>query len=167
MMRQKKYFSRFKEPLAPLPNLVEPQLNSYKWLLEEGIQEVFNEFSSIKDFSEKKFELDFLDFKLDKPKNDEWTAKERKENYETTIKVNVRLKNKILGTTKEQEVLMADIPLMTDHGTFIINGNERLIVPQLARSFGVFFTSQELKGKNHFGAKIIPSRGAWIELDSE
>lgn len=70
MMRQKKYFSRFKEPLAPLPNLVEPQLNSYKWLLEEGIQEVFNEFSSIKDFSEKKFELDFLDFKLDKPKND-------------------------------------------------------------------------------------------------
>lgn len=167
MMRQKKYFSRFKEPLAPLPNLVEAQLVSYKWLLEKGLKEVFAEFSSIKDYSDKKFELDFTGFQLEKPKHDEFFAKENKMNYEAPLKVMVRLKNKILGSVKEQEIFMADFPLMTDHGTFIINGIERLIVPQLARSFGVFFTVQELKGKNYFGAKIIPARGAWIEIESD
>ncbi len=166
-MRQKKYFSRFKEPLAPLPNLVEAQLVSYKWLLEKGLKEVFAEFSSIKDYSDKKFELDFTGFQLEKPKHDEFFAKENKMNYEAPLKVMVRLKNKILGSVKEQEIFMADFPLMTDHGTFIINGIERLIVPQLARSFGVFFTVQELKGKNYFGAKIIPARGAWIEIESD
>ncbi len=167
MIRQKKYFSRFKEPLAPLPNLVEAQLVSFQWLLEKGLKEVFGEFSSIKDYSDKKFELDFTGFHLDKPKHDEFFAKENKMNYEATLKVMVRLKNKILGSVKEQEIFMADFPLMTDHGTFIINGIERLIVPQLARSFGVFFTSQETKGKNYFGAKIIPARGAWIEIESD
>ncbi|MES3006062.1 MAG: hypothetical protein V4664_03895 [Patescibacteria group bacterium] len=167
MMRQKKYFSRFKEPLTPLPNLVEAQLVSYKWLLEKGLKEVFAEFSSIKDYSDKKFELDFTGFQLEKPKHDEFYAKANKMNYEAPLKVMVRLKNKVLGSTKEQEIFMADFPLMTDHGTFIINGIERLIVPQLARSFGVFFTSQELKGKNFFGAKIIPARGAWIEIESD
>ena len=167
MMRQKKYFSRFKEPLAPLPNLVEAQLASFKWVLEKGLAEVFGEFSSIKDYSDKKFELDFTGFHLDKPKHDEFFAKENKMNYEASLKVMVRLKNKILGSVKEQEIFMADFPLMTDHGTFIINGIERLIVPQLARSFGVFFTSQETKGKMYFGAKVIPARGAWIEMETD
>ena len=167
MMRPKKYFSRFKEPLAPLPNLVEAQLESFKWLLDKGISEVFSEFSSIKDYSDKKFELDFFDFQLEKPKFDEFYAKENKVNYEAPLKVMVRLKNKIVNTTKEQEIFVADFPLMTDHGTFIINGIERLIVPQLGRSYGVFFTSQELKGKTYFGAKILPARGAWIEIDTD
>ncbi len=167
MMRPKKYFSRFKEPLAPLPNLVEGQLESYKWLLDKGLKEVFGEFSSIKDYSEKKFELEFTGYELTKPKYDEHYAKENKMNYEGGLKVMIKLKNKILGSTKEQEVFMADFPLMTDHGTFIINGIERLIVPQIIRSYGVFFTSQELKGKNYFGAKIIPARGAWIELETD
>lgn len=166
-MRQKKYFSRFKEPLAPLPNLVEGQLDSFKWLLEKGLKDVFDEFVSIKDYSDKKFELDFTGFELAKPKYDEFHAKDNKTNYEGGLKVMVRLKNKILGTTKEQEIFMADFPMMTDHGTFIINGIERLIVPQIIRSYGIFFTSQELKGKNYFGAKIIPARGAWIEIESD
>ncbi len=167
MLRQKKFFSRFKEPLAPLPNLVEGQIESYKWLLTEGLKEAFAEFSSISDYTGKKFELGFVGFELEKPKFDEWHAKENKLNYEAPLKLMVRMKNKILGVEKEQEIFMADFPLMTEHGTFIINGIERTIVPQLARSFGAFFTSQELKGKTYFGAKIIPQRGAWIEIDSE
>ncbi len=166
-MRQKKYFSRFKEPLAPLPNLVEGQIESYKWLLDKGLKEVFSEFVSIKDYSDKKFELDFTGFEIVAPKYDEFHAKENKMNYEGGLKVMVKLKNKILGSVKEQEVFMADFPMMTDHGTFIINGIERLIVPQIIRSYGAFFTSQEVKGKNYFGAKIIPARGAWIEIESD
>ncbi|HEY1037250.1 MAG TPA: DNA-directed RNA polymerase subunit beta [Candidatus Paceibacterota bacterium] len=166
-MRQKKYFSRFKEPLAPLPNLVEGQIESYKWLLDKGLKEVFSEFVNIKDYSDKKFELDFTGFEIVAPKYDEFHAKENKMNFEGGLKVMVKLKNKILGSTKEQEIFMADFPMMTDHGTFIINGIERLIVPQIIRSYGAFFTSQEVKGKNYFGAKIIPARGAWIEIESD
>lgn len=166
-MRQKKYFSKFKETLTPLPNLVEGQLESFKWLLEKGLADVFSEFSSIQDFTGKKFELDFTGFELQKPKHDEFYAKENKINYEAPLKVMVKLKNKILGTEKEQEVFMADFPMMTEHGTFVINGIERLIVPQLARSYGVFFTANELKGKSYYGAKIIPARGPWIEIETE
>lgn len=165
--RTKKFFSRYREPLAPVPNLVESQIKSYEWLIREGIAEIFKEFSSIKDYSGKKFELDFTGFKLAEPKFDEFYAKDNKLSYEGTLKATVRLKNKTLGTVKEQEIFMADFPLMTNHGTFIITGIERVIVPQLARSFGVFFTDQELKGKRYFGAKLIPSRGAWIEIETD
>ncbi len=165
--REKKYFSRFKKPLAELPNLVESQLMSFNWLIEKGLKEVFDEFSSIKDYTEKKFQLDFTGFELSAPKFDEYFAKNNKMSYEAPLKVRVKLTNHILKTTKEQEIFLADFPLMTDHGTFIISGIERVIVPQLARSFGVFFTSQEVKGKTLFGAKIIPSRGAWIEIETD
>ena len=158
MSRPKKYFSRFKEPLTPLPNLVEGQLESYKWLLEKGLKTVFDEFVGIKDYSDKKFELDFTGFELVKPKYDEFYAKENKLNYEGGLKVMIKLKNKIFGSTKEQEVFMADFPMMTNHGTFIINGIERLIVPQIIRSYGAFFVSSETKGKNYFGAKIESSQ---------
>ncbi len=163
--RPQKFFGAYKSPLTTLPNLVEPQVNSFKWLLEKGLAEVFREFSSIKDYSKKKFELDFVSFKLSEPKYDEFYAKQNKLAYEASLKVVVRLKNKIAGSTKEQEIFMADFPLMTSHGTFIISGIERVIVPQLARSFGVFFTADEIKGRKYFGAKIIPSRGAWIEIE--
>jgi DNA-directed RNA polymerase beta subunit len=83
------------------------------------------------------------------------------------VRAIVKLKNKVAGTEKEQEIFLADLPVMTDHGTFIINGVERVIVPQLARSYGVFFTADEVKGKRHFGAKVIPARGAWIEIEAE
>lgn len=150
-----------------MPNLVSPQIESFNWLVEEGLKEVFKEFSSIKDFSEKKFELDFTGFELAEPKMGEHTAKLKKLSYEAPLKVKVRLKNFIAGTEKEQEIFMADFPLMTSHGTFVIGGIERVIVPQLARSTGVSFTSQDIKGKKTFGAKIIPARGAWIELETD
>ncbi len=162
-----KFFGRFKKPLAPTPNFVEPQLDSFQWLIEKGLKEVFEEFSSIKDYSEKKFTLDFTGFELSSPKYDEYYAKDNKLSYEAPLKVKVKLKNHILSSEKEQEIFMADFPLMTSHGTFIISGVERIIVPQLARSYGVFFTSSDTKGRQLFGAKIIPSRGAWVEIESD
>jgi len=166
-MKEKKYFSRYKKPLVEFPSFVETQLNSFQDLVENGIKETFKEFSPITDYSGKKFELKFTGIELSKPKYDEHYAKENKLTYDAPIRAKVVLHNKTLGTDKEQEIFMADFPVMTDHGTFIINGVERVVVPQLARSFGISFTRQELKGKQYFGAKIIPARGAWVELESD
>ncbi len=165
--RNKKYFEKFRKPLADLPDLVEGQTRSYKWLVEKGLKEVFDEFGKISDYSGKKFEFSFGKFELGEAKFDEHHAKENKLTLEASLKVIVKLKNKILGTEKEQEVFLADFPVQTGHGTFIVNGIERVIVPQLARSFGVFFTANESKGFNLFGAKIIPARGAWVEIETE
>jgi len=164
---KQKYFSRYKKPLSDFPNLVGIQTESYRWLVKDGLKELFQEFSPIKDYSEKKFELEFASFQLDEPKHDEYFAKENKLSYEASLRVKVKLKNKVLNAEKEQEIFLADFPLMTNHGTFIVNGIERVIVPQLARSFGVFFTANELRGRKYFGAKIIPAKGAWIEVESE
>ncbi|MDE2031312.1 MAG: DNA-directed RNA polymerase subunit beta [Patescibacteria group bacterium] len=165
--REKKYFARYKKPLVEFPNLIENQLISFNWLIEKGLAEVFKEFSPINDYSEKKFQLDFVSFSIGESKFTEEYTKINKLTYEGQLKARVKLLNKSIGTSKEQEIFMADVPLMTKHGTFIINGIERVIVPQLTRSFGVFFTEQELKGKRYFGAKIIPSRGVWIEIESD
>ena len=165
--RPKKYFGRYKKPLVEFPNLIEAQVKSYKWLMETGIGEVFKEFSPIVDYSTKKFQLEFLSFSMSESKTDENDSKINKLSYQGQLKARVKLTNKILGTVKEQEIFMSDLPLMTSHGTFIINGVERVIVPQLARSFGVFFTESESKGNRYFGAKIIPARGVWIEIESE
>ena len=124
------------------------------------------EFSPIRDYSEKKFDLEFTSFELSAPKHDEYFAKQNKLSYEAPLRARVKLTNKTQNSSKEQEIFMADFPLMTTHGTFIINGVERVIVPQLARSFGVFFNSQEIKGKKYFGAKVIPGRGAWLEIET-
>ena len=165
--REKKYFGKFRAPLVTAPNMVSHQTESFKWLLEKGLAEVFKEFSPITDYANKKFELSFSSFEIVAPKYDEHYAKDNKMSYEGKLSAKVKLKNKLLSTEKEQEIFLTDIPLMTDHGTFIINGIERVIVPQLARSFGMFFTINEIKGKRYFGAKIIPSRGAWIEVESD
>jgi DNA-directed RNA polymerase subunit beta len=165
--RPKKYFSRYQAPLAEMPQLVESQLTSFAGLLEHGFGNLLKEFSPIKDYAEKKFELSIGDLELVRPKYDEHFAKNNKMNYEGQIKVKVTLKNKSLNVVKEQEMFLADFPLMTDHGTFIINGVERVIAPQLARSFGIFFTSSEVKGKNYFGAKVIPARGVWMEIETD
>jgi DNA-directed RNA polymerase subunit beta len=166
-IREKKVFARYKKPLVEFPNLIENQLVSFNWLVESGLKEVFKEFSPINDYSDKKFQLSFSSFSLGEPKFDEEYTKINKLTYEGQLKTRVKLLNKSIGTSKEQEIFMADVPLMTKHGTFIINGVERVIVPQLTRSFGVFFTEQELKGKRYFGAKIIPARGVWIEIESD
>lgn len=163
----KKYFSKFKKSLVPIPNLVKDQVESFTWLIEKGIKEIFDEFALIKDTSGKKFEFKFLNFELGQPKYDEYYAKEKKLSYEAPLKVRVSLKNKVLNTEKEQELFLTDFPMMTSHGTFIVSGIERVIVPQLARSFGVFFTKLEIKGRPLFGVKIIPARGAWIEIETD
>ena len=165
--RPQKFFGRYKKPLIEFPNLIEAQVKSYKWLVEEGIKEVFKEFSPIMDYSGKKFQLEFTSFSLGESKADEHDTKINKISYQGSLKARVKLTNKILGTVKEQEIFMSELPLMTPHGSFIINGVERVIVPQLARSFGFFFTESESKGKRYFGAKIIPARGVWIEVESE
>lgn len=167
MQMEKKYFSRYREPLTSLPNLVNNQIESYKGLLETGLKEIFKEFSPITDYSGKKFELEFKDFELEEPKFDEHYAKANKHTYDAALKATILLKNKTHGSEKEQKLFLADFPVMTDHGTFIINGVERVIVPQLIRSFGISFTANENKGKRYFGAKIIPSRGVWVEIEDD
>ncbi len=166
-VRPKKYFSRYQKPLIEIPQLVESQLTSFTWLMEQGFPNLLQEFSPIKDYAGKKFELSIGGLELVRPKYDEHFAKNNKMNYSGQIKVKVTLKNKALNVVKEQEMFLADFPLMTDHGTFIVNGVERIICPQLARSFGIFFTAEETKGKSYFGAKIIPARGVWMEIESD
>jgi len=164
---EKKYFAAYKEPSVVMPNLVKVQLDSYKWLITEGIKELFQEFSPVYDYAEKEFILDFLDFSVGEPVHDEHYCKAHNLTYEAPLKVRVKLTNKELNQEKEQEIFLADFSLMTNHGTFVINGVERVVVPQLARSFGVFFTANDIKGKRYFGAKIIPSRGAWVEFETD
>lgn len=164
---KQKRFRRYRNSRVPMPDLVAPQVASFNVFLSDGLRQLFKEFSPITDYSKKKFELEFVGFEIGEPKCDEYAAKENKLSYDAPVKATVKLTNKQLGTKKEQAIFLTDMPMMTNHGTFIINGVERIIVPQLARSFGVFFTVNEAKGKRLFGAKIIPARGAWIEIESE
>ena len=165
--RPQKYFGKFREPLVKLPSLVESQIKSFTDFVEGGAERVFKEFSPIADHSGKKFELDLVKFTFGDLRWDEQYAKRAMKTYEAPLSMVVRLKNKTTGDKKEQEIFLADFPWMTAHGTFIINGVERIVVPQLARSYGVFFESVPYKGKNYFAAKIIPARGVWIEIESD
>ncbi len=160
----KKTFSNFRKPFIELPNLVENQLASFKKLIDEDLGLILKELNPIKDYTEKKFELEITSFELAEPKITEEEAKNNKLTYETPLRARILLKNKILGTEKEQEIFLASFPLMTVHGSFIINGVERVIIPQLARSAGEFFSFEEIKGKKYFAAKIVPNRGAWLEI---
>jgi DNA-directed RNA polymerase subunit beta len=162
-----KFFGKFKEPLVELPNLVESQLESFEQLVKDGAAKVFKEFSPINDHAGKKFSLTLSDFTFGPVRWDEEYAKRTMRTYEAPLSVVAKLKNKTTGSEKEQEIFIADFPWMTKHGTFIINGVERIVVPQLARSYGVFFEAVPYKGKNYFAAKIIPSRGVWIEIESD
>lgn len=163
----KKHFGLYRAPLVEAPDLVAAQKESYQWLITDGLKEIFAEFSPIQDYSKKKFDLEFTGFELLPPRFDEHYARENKISLETPLRAEVKLSNKQLGIEKTQEIFMADFPVMTVRGTFIVNGVERVVVPQLARSYGIFFTAQELKTGRFFGAKIIPSRGAWIELETD
>lgn len=147
-----------------LPDLIKIQLDSYNWFLEEGLQELLEEVSPIEDFTGKKYELSFKDYKFDAPKIDEELAKEKNLSHEASLKVTIELLVKETGEVKTQEVFLGDYPVMTDRGTFIINGVERVVVSQLVRSPGVFFTREGTA--EYFGAKIIPSRGAWLEIET-
>ena len=153
--------------MVSLPNLIESQISSYDWLLEKGLREILDEVCPIKDFTEKDLELSFKEYYLDEPKYDEVVAKNKNISYEAPLRCKVQLTIKKTGEVKEQEIYLGDFPLMTDRGTFIINGVERVVVSQIIRSPGVFFSMNYMKGKKLFGAKIIPNRGAWLEIETD
>ncbi|HSK68309.1 MAG TPA: DNA-directed RNA polymerase subunit beta [Candidatus Limnocylindria bacterium] len=165
--RTRMSFSRIGEVLD-MPDLIEVQKNSYRKFLETDFREVLADVSPITDYSEN-LVLEFVDYTLDSnPKNSVERCKERDLTYAAPLKVFVRLKNKETGEIKESEVFMGDFPLMTEHGTFIINGAERVIVSQLVRSPGVYFTKQiDKAGKQLFFGQIIPNRGAWLEFETD
>lgn len=160
-------FSKIDEVMG-MPNLIEIQKDSYQWFLNEGIREVFNDISPIEDFTGN-LVLEFIEHKLEStPKYSEDEARERDVTYAVPLKVKVRLINKETGEVKEQEVFMGDFPLMTENGTFIINGAERVIVSQLVRSPGVYFDSHRDKnGRELFSGTVIPNRGAWLEMEMD
>ena len=149
-----------------LPPLIEVQLNSYQWFLSDGLKELLQEISPITDFSGKKMELHFLNHSLDKPKHDPLTAKGKNLTYEASLKGHVQLINKETGEIKEQDVFLGSVPIMTEKGTFIINGIERVVVNQIVRSPGVFYSRNSATPK-FFNAKIIPKRGAWLEIETD
>lgn len=151
---------------VPLPNLVETQLKSYNWFLEDGLIELFDEITPIQDSSGKKLELHILKHSIEAPKLTPAEAKEKSGTYEGTLKIQVRLVNKVTGEIKEQEVFFGGIPLMTGKATFIVNGIERVVVSQLVRSPGVFFSPNPAV-PYFYAAKIIPKRGAWLELETD
>ncbi len=164
--RQRRSFARIKEVLE-LPNLIEIQTASYEWFLEEGLREMFRDISPIEDFTGN-LSLDFIDYTLGEPKYDVDECKERDVTYAAPLRVKVRLHNKETDEVKEQDVFMGDFPLMTEVGTFVINGAERVIVSQLVRSPSVYFHDKTDKnGKKGFGATVIPNRGAWLEYETD
>ena len=162
---KRKYYRPLHDVLE-LPNLIEIQTKSYDWFLKEGIKEVFDEINPIVDFSGKQYELSFGNYYLDEPKFPEKISRGKKINYEAPLKVEVTLKNLETKKSKTQEVFLSDFPVMTKQGTFIINGVERVIISQLVRSAGVFFNAEISGGNKYFGAKIIPGRGAWLEMET-
>jgi len=164
-LSKRKFFKSIS--MVSLPNLIESQISSYDWLLEKGLREILDEVGPIKDFTEKDLELSFGEYYLDEPKYDEVTANNKNISYEAPLRCKVQLTIKKTGEVKEQEIYLGDFPLMTDRGTFIINGVERVVVSQIIRSPGVFFSMNYMKGKKLFGAKIIPNRGAWLEIETD
>ena len=162
----RKFFTKIRE-IIPLPDLVEVQKKSYSWFLKKGLRELFQEISPICDFSGRDLELYFLDYSFDEPKFDERLSKVKNVTYEAAFRVRVKFINRKTKEKKEQEVFLGDVPLMTEQGTFIINGIERVVVSQLMRAPGVFFTSKVYRGRRLYGAKIIPNRGAWLEIETD
>ncbi|MFI5359614.1 MAG: DNA-directed RNA polymerase subunit beta [Halanaerobiales bacterium] len=164
-LRRKRYsFAKFEDALE-VPDLIQTQIESYEQFLKEGLKEVFDEISPIEDFSEN-LVLEFIDYYLGEPNYDVNECRERDASYSAPLYVKVRLINRETGEVKEQEVFMGDFPLMTEKGTFIINGAERVVVNQLIRSSGVYFDEERTKdGRRIITANIIPNRGAWIEFE--
>lgn len=166
--RTRMSFGKVKE-VADMPNLIELQLDSYQWFLDEGLQEVFDDVNPITDYTGN-LVLEFVGYKLDidNIKYSVEECKERDSTYAAPLKVKVRLHNKETGELKEQEVFMGDFPLMTEQGTFIINGAERVIVSQLVRSPGVYYNfSVDKTGKKLYSSTVIPNRGAWLEYETD
>ena len=151
-----------------IPNLIELQLDSFAWFMDKGLRELFDEISPIKDFTGKVMELQFLDYEFGEPKYSEEECRTKDLTFSKPLYVNVELLIKETGEIQRQRVFMGDFPLMTDQGTFVINGAERVVVSQLVRSPGVYFSELEdpATGRMLFSAKVIPNRGAWLEFET-
>ncbi len=165
--RVRKTFDGAVEDAMDLPDLIEVQRASYRWFFNEGIKELFSEITPIKDFIGRDLELYFDDYYLDEPKFDEKTSRTKNVTFEAPLRVKTRLVNLRTKDVKEQEIYLGDLPIMTPRGTFVINGVERVVVSQLVRSAGAFFTAEVYRGRRYYGAKIIPNRGAWLEFETD
>lgn len=150
----------------PLPNLIAHQKDSWRWFVEKGLSEIFSEVNPIDDYTGQKLSLKFGKYYFGEPKNTDQFAKENNLTFEAPLHATVELTNKTTGVVEEQEIYLGEYPWMTERGTFIINGTERVVVSQLIRSAGVFFTAETIAGRNYYGAKIIPGRGAWMEFET-
>ncbi|MFA6228234.1 MAG: DNA-directed RNA polymerase subunit beta [Patescibacteria group bacterium] len=160
-------FAPLTKNLFQAPDLIELQKWSYDWFWKVGLRELLDEFSPITDFIGRDLEVYFMNYYMDEPKFDEVASKEKNITYEAPLRVNVKLVNKKTGQSMEQEIYLGDYPLMTDRGTFIVNGIERVVVSQLVRSAGVFFTSTPAVDRKLYGAKVIPNRGSWLEFETD
>jgi len=149
-----------------IPNLVEHQTKSFHQFVQEGLGEIFAEINPIEDYTGTKIELRFKEYHFDDPKVSEVEARENNVSFEAPLYANLELTNKVTGEVKEHEIYLGDYPWMTSRGTFIINGAERVVVSQLIRSPGIFFTGDNVGDKRHYGAKLIPGRGAWMEFET-
>ena len=165
-MSKRKSFTEVGAAL-PMPDLIEIQKDSYNWFIKEGLEELFDEINPVVDFIGRDLELYFEDHYLDEPKFSELESREKNITYEAPLRVKTRLLNKKTKESISQEVFLGDFPLMTGQGTFIVNGIERVVVSQLIRSAGVMFTADFIKGKKCYGAKVIPNRGAWLEIETD
>ena len=162
-----KSFSRHSYKEREIPNLLEVQRASYDWFWKSGLRALLDEISPITDYTGKELEVSFGEYHLEDPKYTEATARKQNASYEAALRVVARLHIKKTGEIKEQEIYLGDFPLMTDRGTFIVNGVERVMISQLIRSPGAFFTATMSRGMQLFGAKIIPNRGAWLEFETD
>ncbi len=162
----KRIFFTKDDTALPLPNLIAHQKDSWREFVETGLSEIFAELNPIDDYTGQKLALRFKEYAFQAPKNEEIFAKENNLTFDAPLHANVELTNKVTGEVKEQEIYLGDYPWMTDRGTFIINGTERVVVSQLIRSAGVFFTADKAATRNFYGAKLIPGRGAWLEFET-
>ena len=149
-----------------LPNLVDHQTTSFQWFVEEGLTELFSEISPIEDYTGTKLSIRFKEYRFEEPKMTEREARENNVSFDAPLKATLELTNKITGEVKDQEIYLGDYPWMTKRGTFVINGAERVVVSQLIRSAGVFFTASAHGSGRLYGAKVIPGRGAWLEFET-
>jgi DNA-directed RNA polymerase subunit beta len=164
-LAKRTYFTNQDDVINP-PNLVDHQNTSFQWFVDEGLGELLAEISPIDDYTGTKLSISFKDYHFEDPKMSEAEARENNVSFDAPLKATVELTNKVTGEIKEQEIYLGDYPWMTSRGTFVINGAERVVVSQLIRSSGVFFTADPHGANNLYGAKIIPVRGAWLEFET-
>ncbi|WP_110520545.1 DNA-directed RNA polymerase subunit beta [Herpetosiphon llansteffanensis] len=167
MIASRRSFARITDAIE-LPKLIETQIDSFRWFQREGLRELFDEINPIDDFTGKNLELSFSDYEFGEPRYNEFECRERDMTYAAPLRVRVRLKVKTTGEIKESDIFLGDFPLMTNNGTFVINGAERVVVSQLIRSPGVYFKEEKepTSGRSLHSAKLIPNRGAWLEFET-